>query len=106
MHQLYYSLAIRLFSVITRTLSGGVFPLYIYAVGVFYSPSRLGQKLTGISELNASGTILSKITVSFIVNFSLSKYSNVLTPIVTETTIPYQIITKPTTKQIFKNVKV
>ena len=41
----YWDLTIRLFSVITRTLIGGVLSLYRGAVGVFYSlPSRLGKK--------------------------------------------------------------
>ena len=38
----YWSLAIRLFSVISRKLVGGVLPLGIDAVGVFYSLRRLG----------------------------------------------------------------
>ena len=37
------ALTIRLFSVISRTLIGGVLPLYWDAVSVFYSPSWLGQ---------------------------------------------------------------
>ena len=40
--QHYWNLTIRLFSVIARTLIGGVLPLCREAVGVFYSPSRLG----------------------------------------------------------------
>ena len=35
--------AIRFFSVISRTLIGGVLPLCRVAVGVFYSPSRQGN---------------------------------------------------------------
>ncbi len=41
--QNYWNLTIRLFSVISRTLVGGVLPLCREAVGVFYSPSRLGN---------------------------------------------------------------
>ena len=41
----YWNLTIRLFSVITRTLVGGVLPLCRGAVGVFYSPSQLGKRL-------------------------------------------------------------
>ena len=36
---------IRLFSVISRTLVGGVLPLCREVVGVFYSPSLLGKDL-------------------------------------------------------------
>ena len=41
--QHYWSLTIRLFSVISRTLIGGVLLLCKDVVSVFYSPSRLGQ---------------------------------------------------------------
>ena len=37
-----WSLAIRLFIVVSRTPMSSVLPLYRYAVGVFYSPSRQG----------------------------------------------------------------
>ena len=36
------------FSVISRTLIGGVLPLYREAVGVFYSPSQLGKGTFGM----------------------------------------------------------
>ena len=42
----YLKLTIRLFSVISRTPIGGVLPLCIEAVGVFYCPSRLGNLLS------------------------------------------------------------
>ena len=42
-----WNLTIKLFSVIFRTLVGGGLPLCREAVGVFYSPSRLGMTLTG-----------------------------------------------------------
>ena len=41
--QHYWNLAIRLFSVISRTLIGGVLPLCREAVSVFYNPTRLGD---------------------------------------------------------------
>ena len=41
--QHHWNLTIRLFSVISRTLVGWVLPLCRDAVGVFYSPSRLGK---------------------------------------------------------------
>ena len=41
--QYYWSLTIRSFSVISRTLVGRVLPLCRDAVGVLYSPSRLGR---------------------------------------------------------------
>ena len=41
--QHHWSLRIRLFIVITRILVEGVLPLCREAVGVFYSPNRLGQ---------------------------------------------------------------
>ena len=41
--QHYWSLTISLFSVINRTLVRGVLPLCREAVGVFFSPSRLGH---------------------------------------------------------------
>ena len=41
--QYNWNLTIRLFSVISRTLVGGVLPLFREAVGVYYSPSRLGN---------------------------------------------------------------
>ena len=41
----YSSLTIKLFSVISRVLFGGVLPLCRDAVGVFYSPSRLGYRI-------------------------------------------------------------
>ena len=44
-----WNLTIKLFSVISRTLVGGVLPLCREAVGVFYSPSRLG-KITNTSR--------------------------------------------------------
>ena len=42
--QHYWNLSIRLFSVIIRTLVGGVLPLCRNAVSVFYSPRRLGNQ--------------------------------------------------------------
>ena len=39
-YQYYWNLTIRLFSVISRTLVGGILPLCRDAVGVFYSPHR------------------------------------------------------------------
>ena len=36
---------------------------------------KTNGKLTGISILNAKGTILKKINVSFIVHFCIDKYS-------------------------------
>ena len=42
--QHYWNITIRLFSVISRTLVGGVLPLCRCAVDVFYSPSRLGKE--------------------------------------------------------------
>ena len=49
MLQHYWSLTIRLFSVICGIFSGGGFlPLYREAVGVFYSPSRLGNRGEGV----------------------------------------------------------
>ena len=39
----YWSLSIRLFSVISGTLVGRILPLCRHAVGIFYSSSRLGQ---------------------------------------------------------------
>ena len=47
--QHYWSLTIRLFSVISRTLVGWVFPLCKDAVGAFYSPSWLGHCLRKVS---------------------------------------------------------
>ena len=41
--QHYWNLIIRLLSVISRTLTEGVLSLCREAVGVFYSPSRLGE---------------------------------------------------------------
>ena len=41
----YWSFNIRLFSVISRTLIGGVLPLYRGAVSVFYSQSWLGHRI-------------------------------------------------------------
>ena len=41
----YWSLHIRLFNVISRTLVGIILPLCRGAVGVFYSASRLGQNV-------------------------------------------------------------
>ena len=41
--QHYWSLTIRLFSVISRTIVGGILLLCRDAVGVFYSPSWLGR---------------------------------------------------------------
>ena len=41
--QHYWSLTIRLFNVIPRTLIGEVLPICRDAVGVFYSPNRLGN---------------------------------------------------------------
>ena len=41
--QHYWSLTIRLFSVISRTLVGGGLPLCRDAVSVFYSPSQLSE---------------------------------------------------------------
>ena len=41
--QYYCNLTIRLFSVISGTLFGGVLPLCRDAVNIFYSPSRLSQ---------------------------------------------------------------
>ena len=43
MLQHYWNLTIRLFSVIFRTFVEGVLPFCLGAVGVFYSPSRLGH---------------------------------------------------------------
>ena len=45
--QHHWNLTIRLFSVISRTLSGRVLPLCRGAVSIFYSPSRLGNKKSG-----------------------------------------------------------
>ena len=45
--QYYWSLTIRLFSVISRTLIGGVLPLCRDAIRVFCSPSRLDQHWRG-----------------------------------------------------------
>ena len=45
-HQYYWNLIIRLFSVISRTLVGGVLPLCGEDVGVIYSLSRLGNVKT------------------------------------------------------------
>ena len=45
MLQHYWSVTIRLFSVISRTRVGGVLPLCRDPVGVFCSPSRLGNEL-------------------------------------------------------------
>ena len=42
--QHYWSLAIRLFSVISRTLVGGVLPLSGDVVGVFFSSIRLAER--------------------------------------------------------------
>ena len=41
--QATWNLPIRLLSVISRTLVGGFLPLGREAIGVFYSPSRLGK---------------------------------------------------------------
>ena len=41
----YWSLIIRLFSVISRTLIGGTLPLWKDAVDVCYSPNQLGQSI-------------------------------------------------------------
>ena len=41
--QHYWSLTIRLFSIIYRTFVGGVLPLYRDTVGVFYSPFHLAD---------------------------------------------------------------
>ena len=41
--QHHWNLTIRLFSVISRTLTGGILPLCRGAVGVFYCASRLGK---------------------------------------------------------------
>ena len=41
--QYFWNLTIRLFSVISGTLDGGVLPFCREAVGVFYSPTRLGK---------------------------------------------------------------
>ena len=44
--QHYWNLIIRLFSVIIKTLVGGVLPLFRDAVGVFFGPNQLGYPTT------------------------------------------------------------
>ena len=60
--QYHWNLTIRLFSVIHRTLIGGVLPLCRGAVGVFYSPSQLGKliqknQITFTSNFKKMGTL-------------------------------------------------
>ena len=45
--QYYWNLTIRLFNVVSRTLVGGRLPLCRGLVGVFYSPSWVGNKIRG-----------------------------------------------------------
>ena len=56
--QHYWSLTIRLFSVISRTLVGGVLPLCRDSVGVFYSPSWLDNTITWINNTDITQQVL------------------------------------------------
>ena len=72
----YRNLSIRLFSVISRT---HILPLCRDAVGVFYSPSRLGKCTGWVYEYNVYGVLyfqlmlLRMFCLQFIKNLNFSK---------------------------------
>ena len=62
----HWNLAIRLFSVISRTLVGEVLPLRRKPIGVFYSPSRLVKYLLIFLHLWKTMIILNYIALHFV----------------------------------------
>ena len=74
--QNYQSLSIRLFCVISRTIFGGILPFFRDTIGLFYSPSRLGnphRSLVGIrSELRVMPNFQHPLSLSISLSLSLS----------------------------------
>ncbi len=46
-------------------IGGGVLPLYRGAVGVFYSPSRQGERNKGLSYLSVRDIVYSKVRICY-----------------------------------------